>query len=75
MRAYTHTLNIVRRFAKRLEFAMHDVRSLYGRLRVELCGVRDLEKHVLHHVGAVGPLELERTALEEHVIEAPRLGT
>ena len=53
---------------------MHDVRSLYGRLCVELCRVRDLEKHVLHHVGTVGPLKLERAALEEHVVEAPRLG-
>ena len=74
LRAYTHALNIVRRFAKSLEPAMHDVCSLYGRLRVELCRVRDLEEHVLHHVGAVGPLELERTALEEHVVEAPCLG-
>ena len=53
---------------------MHDVRSLYSSLRVEFCRVRDLEEHVLHYVGAVGPLELERTALEEYVVEAPRLG-
>ena len=52
---------------------MHDVRSLYGRLRVELCRVRNLEEHVLHHVGTVGPLKFERTAFEEHVVEAPRL--
>ena len=42
-------------------------------LRVELGGEGDLEQHVLHHVAAVRALELERLALEQHVVEAPGL--
>ena len=33
----------------------------------------DLEQHVLHHVAAVRTIELERRALEQHVVEAPCL--
>jgi len=53
---------------------MDDVRGLDSRLRVELGGVRDFEQHVLHHVGTIRALELERPALEKDVVEAPRLG-
>ncbi len=52
---------------------MNDVSGLDGGLRVELGWVGDLEEHVLHHVRAERALELERFALEEHVVEAPRL--
>ena len=45
-------------------------RAFHGGLGVELGRIRDLEQHVLHHVAAVGPLELERLALEQHVVEA-----
>jgi hypothetical protein len=51
-----------------------DVRGLDSRLCVELGRVRDFEQHVLHHVGTIRALELERPALEENVVEAPRLG-
>jgi hypothetical protein len=51
-----------------------EVCGLDGRLRMELGRVRDLEEHVLHHVRAVRALERKRAALEEHVVEAPRLG-
>jgi len=50
------------------------VGNLDGRLGVELCGEGDLEENVLHDVGSVGALELERLALEEDVVEAPGLG-
>jgi hypothetical protein len=42
-----------------------------GGLRVELGGVGDFEEHVLHHVGAVGALEVELLAVEVDVVEAP----
>jgi hypothetical protein len=51
-----------------------DHRALDRGLRVELGRERDLEEHVLHHVAAVGALELELVALEQHVVEAPALG-
>src|SRR2546428_8421410 len=41
---------------------------------MEFRRVGDLEQHVLHHVAAERALELERLALEEHVVEAPGLG-
>jgi hypothetical protein len=71
--ADAHALDVIRRLAKRLEPLMDDVSGLDGRLRVELGRVGDLEEHVLHHVRAERALELERLALEEHVVEAPRL--
>ena len=40
-------------------------------LGVELGRIGNLEQHVLHHIGAVGALEAERLALEQHVVEAP----
>jgi len=40
-------------------------------LRVEFGRERDLEQHVFHHVSAVGALELEGLALEQHVVETP----
>ena len=48
-------------------------RALDRGLRVELRGKADLEQHVLHHVAAVGPLELNGVALEQHVVETPGL--
>jgi hypothetical protein len=40
-------------------------RGFDGGLRVELRRVADLEQHVLHHIGTIGPLELELLALNE----------
>ena len=74
LRTDAHALDIIGRLAERPEPLVDDVRGLDGRLRVELGRVRDLEEHVLHHVCAVRALERERAALEEHVVEAPRLG-
>ena len=36
-----------------------------------LTRIRHLEKHVLHHVAAVRPLEFKLLSLEEDVIETP----
>src|SRR6267142_6191955 len=49
--------------------------AFHCRLRVELRRIGDLEQHVLHHVAAERALELELLALEEHVVEAPGLGS
>ena len=49
-------------------------RAFDRRLRVELGGEADLEQDVFHHVAAVGSLQHERLALEQHVVEAPGLG-
>src|SRR5256885_1874567 len=55
----------------------HFLKNLHGAfhrgLRMEFRRVGDLEQHVLHHVAAERALELERLALEEHVVEAPGL--
>ena len=48
-------------------------RRFHGRLRVKLRRIADLEQHVLHHVGAIRPLELELLPLERNVVEAPGL--
>ena len=74
LRANAHALDVVRRPAESGELPVDDVRGLDGGLRVEFGGVGDLEEHVLHHVGAVRALKLEGRALEEHVVESPRLG-
>ena len=63
---------MMRMQAQQLLVDLH--RGLHGGLRVEFRREGDLEQHVLHHVAAVGALELERAALEEHVVEAPGLG-
>jgi hypothetical protein len=47
--------------------------GLNGGLGVELGRKADLEEHVLHHVAAVAARELERLALEQHIVEAPGL--
>lgn len=52
---------------------MEDIGTLNSGLSMEFRGVRDLEEDVLHDVRAVRPLELERLALEEHVVESPSL--
>ena len=72
--ADANALDVVRRLASSLEPLVDDVRRLDGRLRVELGRIRDLEEDVFHHVRAVRALELEGPTLEEHVVEAPRLG-
>ena len=43
-------------------------------LRMELGRERNLEQHVFHHIAAIRALELERLALEQHVVKAPGLG-
>ena len=53
---------------------MNNVSGLDGCLRVKLGRVGDLEEHILHHVRAERALKLKRLALEEHIVEAPRLG-
>ncbi len=74
MGADPHALDVIRRLSERLEPLVNDVGGLYRRLRVELGRVGDFEEHVLHDVRTERALELERLALEEHVVEAPRLG-
>ena len=73
LRADSNAPDIIRRLSEGLEPLVHDVGGLDGRLRVELGRIRYLEEHVFHDVRAVRALELERAALEEHVVEAPRL--
>ena len=46
-------------------------RGFDGGLRVELGRVADFEEHVLHHVGAVRPLEFELLPAKRNVVEAP----
>ena len=41
---------------------------------MKLGGKRNLEQDVFHHIRAVRALECERLSLEQHVVEAPRLG-
>src|SRR5262249_61775836 len=60
--------------AELLELGMQRHRRLHGGLTVKLGRKADLEQYVLHHVGSVGPLKLERLAAETDVIEAPGLG-
>jgi len=55
------------------ELLMQRHRRFHRGLRMELGRERDLEQHVFHHVRAVRTLKLEFVALEEHVVEAPRL--
>jgi hypothetical protein len=71
--ADAHALDVIRSLAKRFEPFVDDVSGLDGCLRMELGWVGNLEEHVLHHVRAERALELERLALEEHIVEAPRL--
>ena len=73
LRADLDALDVVTRFSERLELLV----QLHGRLdrslRMEL-GRHELEQHVFHNVRAVWTLELERLALEKHVVKAPRFG-
>ncbi len=48
--------------------------GLYGGLRVELGRITDLEQNILHHVGAVRPLEAEGPAAKEDIVKSPVLG-
>src|SRR5690606_13333418 len=57
-----------------LELVVQSHGSLAGSLAVELCGEGDLEENVLHNIAAVGALELEFTALVQHIVETPHLG-
>lgn len=67
-------LDIRRALAHSSKLVVDVLSRLDSGLRVELGGVGHLEQHVLHHVAAVPALELERFALEEHVVEAPDWG-
>ena len=68
------TLDVIGGLSKSLEFIVEGVGDFDGRLGVELGREGNLEENVLHDVGSVGTLELERFALEEDVVEAPSLG-
>ena len=74
LRPDLYALDVVGGFSEGLELVVEGVGNLDGRLGVELGGEGDLEENVLHNVGSVGALELERLALEEDVVEAPGLG-
>lgn len=69
--AASNSLDVSGRLALLLEDGVNLLRSLDGRLRVELSRVRDLEEDILHDVAAVGPLELELLALEQDIVETP----
>jgi len=71
VRAACHLLDVLCGFAACLEVGVDLLRGFDGRLGVEFGGVGDFEEDVLHHVAAVGPLELEFPAFEQHVVEAP----
>ncbi|MNI30814.1 hypothetical protein D3C73_846730 [compost metagenome] len=74
MRADRDGLDVVRAFAQRLELCVDVHGAFHSGLRMEFRRERDLEQHVLHHVAAIRPLELERLPLEQHVVKAPGLG-
>lgn len=57
------TLDVVGSLAHSLELLVKDVRSLHSGLSVEFSREGDLEKHVLHDIRAIRPLELEGLAL------------
>ena len=60
--AQSDLANVLSGFAEAAEPRTQGHRSLDRGLRVKLGWVTDLEQHILHHVGAVGPLEAERAA-------------
>lgn len=68
-------LDILSSLAHRNQLLADSCSCLNRSLRVELRWIGDLEEHVLHDVGAVLALELERLALEEDVIETPDRST
>jgi hypothetical protein len=43
-------------------------------LRMKFGGKADLEQHILHHIGIVGPLEAKFLPSERDVVKAPGLG-
>lgn len=62
--ADSDTLDVVGSLPESFEFAVDGVSSFDSSLCVEFGGVGDLEKNVLHDVGAEGSLELERLSLK-----------
>jgi len=71
VRAACHLLDVLCGFPACLEVGVDLLRGFDGGLGVEFGGVGDFEEDVLHHVAAVGPLEHEFPAFEQHVVEAP----
>ena len=59
--------------AARIKLRVQLHRRFHGGLRMKLGRVADLEEHVLHHVGAVRPLEFELLPAERNIVEAPGL--
>jgi hypothetical protein len=71
VRAVDDVRDVVRALAHGRELLVQVLGGFDGGLRVELGWVGDFEEHVLHHVGAVGALEVEFLAVEVDVVEAP----
>ena len=63
LRSDLYALDIIGRLSTSLELIIEDMCRFNGRLCMELSRVRDLEQNVLHDVGRVWLLELERLAL------------
>ena len=66
--------DVVDRLAGPGQLGVQGHRRFDRSLRMEFGREGNLEQHVFHHIAAVRTLELERLALEQHVIEAPGLG-
>lgn len=63
LRPNTDTLDVVTGLTHCSQFSIDNVRGFYGGLGVELGGVGDLEKDILHDVGRVRRLELKGLSL------------
>ena len=59
--------------AEFFQFTVNRHRRFHCCLRMEFSGEGNLEQHVFHHVRAVGALEFECVAFEQHIIESPCL--
>ncbi|CAB3773046.1 hypothetical protein LMG29739_06363 [Paraburkholderia solisilvae] len=75
VRADCDLRDVLDAFALRGKLRVQRHRRFDRGLRVELGRKRNLEQHVFHHVRTVRTLELECIAVEQHVVEAPRLRT
>src|SRR5215469_4333167 len=73
MRADGYALDVGSGESLRGKLMMESDCSFDSGLRMKLRWERYLEEHVLHHVAAVRPLELELLATEADVVETPRL--
>jgi hypothetical protein len=64
------TLDVIGSLTYLLQLSMNNVRRLHGGLRMELGGVGNLEKNILHDVRAIWNLELERLALNDDTVQS-----